>query len=765
MAREFKGNIGRSIHESTPAWTPPPEAPENAPNVVFVVLDDVGYGQVGCYGGLCETPNLDRLAARGIRFGNFHTTALCSPTRACLLTGRNHHSNGMGSIVELAMGFPGYSTEIPFENGFLSEMLTPHGYAAYAVGKWHLTPRWEMTMAARKDRWPLGRGFERFYGFLSALTNQWEPELVYDNHFIQPPRTADEGYHLTEDLADHAIEFITDLRNAGPNKPFFLYFCPGACHAPHQVPQAWIDRYRGKFDMGWDKAREIIYKRQQEMHLLPPGTGLTPRPNWIQPWDSLSTDETRLYARMMEVFAAFLSHTDHEIGRLLDFLEAIGELNNTLIVAISDNGASGDAGPRGALNENVLQNNFVEPADEVLARIDEFGSPKAFNHYPYSWAWAGNTPFQRWKNRVHEGGIADPMIVHWPVGIASKGEVRHQYVHTIDIVPTVLDVIGIEPPATIRGAAQSPLHGVSFRDAFDNVDAPSHRKTQYYEMLGNRAIYHDGWKLVTYHGIPGQYWDGETSPNRPFDEDRWELYHVSEDFSECHDLAAQYPEKVRQLESLWWAEAGRYQVLPLSNLGGFVWIWQPWPSAHRKRFVYRRGGAPVEWSAAVNIKNVSHSITARVLVPKDRAEGVLLADGARFGGYSLYVKDGSLCYTYNYCGLERYKIASREQILPGQRELRFDFEKTGAELLGAGGTGRLYVDGRLVAENAIPRTVPFAWGFCGGLRCGRDDHNVSDDYVSPFPFTGEIESVIVELAEDLLPPDAREQLRIELANQ
>jgi arylsulfatase len=671
----------------------------------------------------------------------------------------------MGSIIELAMGFPGYSTEIPFENGFLSEMLTPHGYAAYAVGKWHLTPRWEMTMAARKDRWPLGRGFERFYGFLGALTNQWEPDLVYDNHFIRPPRTADDGYHLTEDLTDHAIEFITDLRNAAPNKPFFLYFCPGACHAPHHAPRAWIEKYRGKFDMGWDKAREIIYKRQQEMNLLPPETGLTPRPNWIQPWESLPADEKRLYARMMEVFAAFLSHTDDQIGRLLDFLEEIDELDNTLTVAISDNGASGDAGPRGALNESVLENNFVEPVEEVLARLDELGSPKTFNHYPYGWAWAGNTPFQRWKNQTHEGGIADPMIVHWPAGIRSQGEVRHQYTHTIDIVPTVLDALGIEPPVTIRGVTQSPLHGISFRDAFDNAGAPSGRKTQYYEMLGNRAIYHDGWKLVAYHGIPWQIWDGVTDPNRPFDEDRWELYHVSEDFSECHDLADQYPEKVRQLESLWWAEAGHYQVLPLSNLGGFVSIWQPWPSAHRKRFVYRRGEAPIEWTAAANIKNVSHVITARVVVPKNGAEGVLLADGARFGGYSFYIKNGRLCYTYNFTGLENYKITSQEEIPPGQRELRFEFEKRGVEPLGAGGTGRLYVDGRLVAEGDIPRTVPFAWGFCGGLRCGRDDHNISDDYVSPFSFTGEIENIVVELAEDLLPEDVREQLRIAMANQ
>lgn len=766
MAQQFQGVIGRSVAESTPWWPQPPRPQEGAPNVLYIVLDDVGYGQISCFGGLCETPNLDRLADNGIRYGNFHTTALCSPTRSCLLTGRNHHSNAMGSIVEFASGFPGYTAQIPFENGFLSEMLTPHGYAAYAVGKWHLTPHWEMNMGARKDRWPLGRGFERFYGFLGGDTNQWEPELVYDNHPVAPPRTYEQGYHLTEDLVDHAIEFITDLRNAAPDKPFFLYFCPGAGHAPHHAPRAWIEKYRGRFDMGWDRAREQIFARQKEMGVVPPNTELTPRPHWIPAWDSLSADQKRLYARMMEVYAGFISHTDHHIGRLLNFLEEIGDLDNTLIVAISDNGASAEGGPHGRLNEANFFNGIPESVEEILARIDELGGPTTFNHYPFGWAWAGNTPLQRWKREVHEGGIADPCIVHWPKGIRARGEVRRQYIHVIDVTPTVLDVLRVKPPASIRGVAQSPLHGVSFRHTFDDADAPSPRQTQYYEMLGNRAIYHQGWKLVTYHGTQGALYDGVTDPMKPFDEDRWELYHVEQDFSECHDLANEYPEKVRELEALWWAEAGRYNVLPLDARGALRVLGQPRPTAGRRRFVYYPSGAPVESAAAVNVKNRSHTITAQVVIPQGGAEGVLLADGGRFGGYSLYVKSGRLTYAYNFLDRERHTIVANADVPVGACELGFAFEKTGPERFGAGGVGRLYINGNLVGEGIIPRTVPFVYALGGCLQCGRDEGNpVTDDYASPFPFTGIIKRVIVELDPGDAPRDLQQEARIEMARQ
>lgn len=766
MARQFKGIIGRTAAESTPWWPEPVRAREGAPNIAYIVLDDVGFGQISCFGGLCETPNLDRLAENGLRYRNFHTTALCSPTRTCLLTGRNHHANGMASIVENASGFPGYTGEIPFENGFLSEMLTPHGYAAYAVGKWHLTPHQEMNMAAPRQRWPLGRGFERFYGFLGGDTNQWQPDLVYDSHQIAPPRTYEQGYHLTEDLADRAIEFITDLKNVTPEKPFFLYFCTGAGHAPHHAPREWIDKYRGKFDMGWDRAREVIFERQQRMGIVPPGTDLTPRPHWIQEWDTLPDDEKRLYARMMEVFAGFISHTDYHIGRLIDFLDQTGELDNTLIVAVSDNGASAEGGPHGSLNEANFFNRAPESAEENLARIDELGGPHTFNHYPFGWAWAGNTPFQRWKREVHEGGVADPCIIHWPAGIRTRNEVRGQYTHAVDVVPTVLDVLGVEPPAAIRGVQQSPIHGVSFAATFDDDTAASKHETQYYEMLGNRAIYHRGWKAVTYHGTEGMIYDGVTDPRKPFDEDRWELYHVDQDFSEAHDLAGEYPEKVRELESLWWAEAGRYDVLPLDARSIGRALGRPRVARRRQRFVYYPGGASVEMDAAVNIKNRSHTVTAQVVMPAGGAEGVLLADGGRFGGYSLYVKDGRLCYAYNLLGRARFHIASDERVPDGPCSLAFAFEKAGPEPFGAGGTGRLYINGRQVAEGKLPRTVPFIFGLGGGLQCGRDAGNpVTEEYASPFAFTGTIRRVVVDLSGPEPPRDLAQEDRIEMARQ
>ncbi len=763
MPEQFDGVIGRTVAESTPSWPEPVRAREGSPNILYIVLDDVGFGQISCFGGLCETPNLDRLAADGLRYRNFHTTALCSPTRTCLLTGRNHHSNGMASIVENASGFPGYNGEIPFSNGFLSEMLVPNGYAAYAVGKWHLTPHFEMNMAARKDRWPLGRGFERFYGFLGGDTNQWEPDLVYDNHQIPPPRTAAEGYHLTEDLADRAIEFVADLKNAAPDKPFFLYFCTGAGHAPHHAPREWIEKYRGKFDDGWDAAREKIFANQQKMGIVPPGTDLTPRPAWIPAWDTLGADERRLYARMMEVFAGFISHTDYHIGRLLDFLRETGQLDNTLTTVISDNGASAEGGPHGSLNEANFFNRVPESVEENLAKIDELGGPNTFNHYPYGWAWAGNTPFQRWKREVHEGGVADPCVIHWPAGIKAKGEVRGQYVHATDVTPTVLDVLQLQPPHEIRGVQQSGLHGASFAHTFAEADAPTRHETQYYEMLGNRAVYHRGWKLVTYHGTEGMIYDGVTDPSKPFDDDRWELYHVAEDYSEAHDLAAEYPEKVREMEMLWWAEAGRFNVLPLDARSLGRALGRPRLSARRRRFVYYPHGVPVEAAAAVNVKNRSHSITAQVSAGGD---GVLLASGGRFGGYSLYVKDGFLRYAYNFLGKDRHVVSAGERIPDGPCDLAFSFEKTGQQPFGAGGVARLYVNGKQVGEGNIPRTVPFLFALGESLQCGRDEGNaVSDEYESPFTFAGTLRRVVIDLSGPEPPRDLEHEAEIEMARQ
>jgi arylsulfatase len=763
---EFKGIIGRTIEESTPWWPEPVRARPGAPNVLYIVLDDVGYGQLSPFGGLCETPNLDRLAANGLRYTNFHTTALCSPTRTCLLTGRNHHSNGMATIVENASGFPGYNGVVPFENGFLSEMLTPHGYAAYAVGKWHLTPHQEMNMAARKDRWPLGRGFERYYGFMGGDTNQWNPDLVYDNHHIEQPRSVEEGYHLTEDLADRAIEFVTDLRNVAPDKPFFLYFCTGACHAPHHAPKEWIEKYRGKFDMGWERAREIIFKRQKEMGIVPANTDLTERPDWIQPWDSLGDDEKKLYARMMEVFAGFASHTDHHIGRVLNFLESIGELENTITVVISDNGASAEGGPHGSLNEAKFFNRVPETPAEIIDRIDELGGPNTFNHYPFGWTWAGNTPFQRWKREVHEGGVADPCIIHWPKGISSTGEVRSQYIHAIDITPTVLDLLNIEPPSEIKGVQQSRIQGMSFAHTFDDAGAPTKHETQYYEMLGNRAIYHRGWKAVTYHGTEGMIYDGVTDPSKHFDEDRWELYHVDEDFSEAHDLANEYPEKLKELQAVWWAEAGRYDVLPLDARSIGRALGRPRLGPSRKRFVYYPGGSPIEAVSAVNVRNRSHTITADVEIPEGGAEGVLLSDGGRFGGYSLFVMKGRLRYSYNFLGSETYHVSADAQLAPGRRVLQLAFEKTGAQPFGASGDVRLYVDGKQIGEGSLPRTVPFLYGLGSGFSVGYDEGApVTDEYAAPFAFTGKINRVIVDVSGPEPPRDLVQETAIELARQ
>jgi arylsulfatase len=763
---EFRGVIGRTVEESQPWWPEPVRAREGAPNVLYIVLDDVGYGQLSPFGGLCETPNLDRLAANGLRYTNFHTTALCSPTRTCLLTGRNHHSNGMATIVENASGFPGYNGVIPFENGFLSEMLTPHGYAAYAVGKWHLTPHEEMNLAAPRHRWPLGRGFERFYGFLGGDTNQWNPDLVEDNHHIDQPKQPEDGYHLTEDLADRAIEFVTDLRNVTPEKPFFLYFCTGACHAPHHAPKEWIEQYRGKFDMGWDRAREVIFERQKEMGILPPGTDLTERPHWIPAWDSLDDDAKRLYARMMEVYAGFASHTDHHIGRLLDFLETIGELENTITVVISDNGASAEGGPHGSLNEAKFFNRVPETVEEILPRIDELGGPHAFNHYPFGWTWAGNTPFQRWKREVHEGGVADPCIVHWPKGIAAKDELRGQYVHAVDITPTVLELLQMEPPAAIKGVTQSRIEGISFAQTLNDSDAASKHETQYYEMLGNRAVYHRGWKAATYHGTEGMIYDGVTDPSRPFDEDRWELYHVAEDFSEAHDLADEYPEKLRELQSVWWAEAGRYNVLPLDARSIGRALGRPRPGASRKRFVYYPGGAPIEGVAAVNVRNRSHSISADVVIPEGGAEGVLVADGGRFGGYSLYITDATLTYAYNFLGGDRWYVRADVHIPPGRHMIQCTFEKTGPQPFGAGGVVRLFVDGTEVGDGELPRTVPFVYGLGSGFSVGCDDGApVTDEYRSPFAFTGTLCRLVVDVSGPEPPRDLVQEAAIEMARQ
>ncbi|AKQ68857.1 Arylsulfatase [Myxococcus hansupus] len=766
----FPGVIGRTDAESTPAWPAPLRAKPGAPNVLFIVLDDTGFGQLGCYGSPIRTPNLDRLAKGGLLYNNMHTTALCSPTRSCILTGRNHHSNGMAGITEISVGYPGRNGTIPFENGFLSEMLAGHGYNTYCVGKWHLTPAEQTSAAGPYSRWPLGRGFERYYGFLGGDTHQYYPDLVHDNHPVRPPKTPEEGYHLTEDLVDRAIGFVADAKQVAPDKPFFLYFCTGAMHAPHHVPTEWSDRYKGQFDGGWDAYREKVFRRQLELGILPPGTQLSRHDPDVQAWDSLSSDEQHLYARMMEVFAGFLEHTDHHLGRLLRSLEESGELENTLVMVISDNGASAEGGLHGSVNELKFFNNTPESLEQNLAAMGDLGGPRHFNHYPWGWAWAGNTPFKRWKRETYRGGTSDPFIVHWPRGIRARGEIRSQYCHAIDMVPTVLDCLGIEAPAEIRGVTQSPVEGVSFKSSFQDADAESRHHTQYFEMFCHRAIYHDGWRAVC--PFPGPSFTEAKEPFgaarftearlRELDAHGWELYHVAEDWTETRDVAARERDKLIELIARWYVEAGRYDVLPLvtPSLELFS-LERPQLSRERERYVYRPNTSPAPENVAAHVLNRTHTITAQVDV-KDGAEGVLLCHGGLTGGYSLFIKDRKLHYVYNFVGEKEFHLESAVDVPGGPSELRFEFQLTGAPDLPAGrgapGLGRLFINGDLVAQCDIPKTMPLLISLGEGLTCGRDENSaVSQQYQPPFAFKGgTLVEVVVDVSGEHLHDPATE---------
>ncbi|MFN8523269.1 MAG: arylsulfatase [Chloroflexota bacterium] len=734
----FPGRAGRLIGESDAAWPSAPRARSGAPNVMIILLDDVGFAQFGCFGGAIETPNLDRLARGGLRYRDFHTTALCTPTRACMMTGRNHHATGAGVITAMALGYPGYNNVIPPSNAFLPEMLLPHGYSTYALGKWHLTPITECNTAAPRARWPLSRGFERFYGFLGGFTSQWVPDLVEDNRFVDPPASPEQGYHLNEDMANKAIGLIRDLKATSGDKPFFMYYCPGAGHTPHHVPQDWVERYRGRFDQGWDRLREEIFARQVADGIVPPGTVLSPRPDWVAAWDSLSGDEQRLFARQMEVYAAFISHTDHHIGRVIDFLEEIGELDNTLIFVTSDNGASAEGGVHGEANHMLRHNRFTETLTANLAAFDRWGDPSTHPHYSWGWAWAGCTPLRRWKAYVHQGGVTDPLIVHWPDGIAARGEVRQQYAHVSDIVPTVLEALGIEQPTHVAGRAVEAIQGVSFAHTFNDAAAATRKSTQYYEMFASRAIWHRGWKAVAEQPRPMPLTEERLR------EQRWELYNLDEDFSECNDLAQTHPARLRELVDLWWAEAGRNNVLPLDGRREQR-LTDPKPTIARTRdrFVFYPDTAPLNHFSAPNIHNRSHTISADVMIPASGAEGVLLAQGSVFAGYSLFVQDGRLQYVHNYLGLREHWVRASEPLSAGEHTLGFAFEKTGEHQ----GIGRLYVDGQQVAEGEIPETVPIMFDRnAEGLCCGYDSGlPVTRSYVAPFRFTGTIKRVSMHL--------------------
>ncbi|MFZ2362205.1 MAG: arylsulfatase [Anaerolineae bacterium] len=776
----FTGIIGRTIEESSPAWPDAPRPTEGAPNVLFFVLDDVGYGQLSCFGGLVETPVIDSLADNGLRYTNMNTTAVCSPTRACILTGRNHHSVGMASITETSTGYPGYNGMLPFDRGMLSEMLLQKGYNTFCIGKWHLTPPEHTTPAGPYDRWPLGRGFERFYGFLGGETHQWYPELVYDNHEVEQPKSPEEGYHLSADLADKAIEFIQDSQVNAPDKPFFMYYATGAGHAPHHVPKEWADKYKGKFDMGWDEYRKIVHQRQLDMGILPPGTELSAHDPDVPVWDTLPDDAKRLYARMMEVYAGFMSFTDYHFGRILDFLREIGELDNTLIMVISDNGASSEGGPVGSLNEMFFFNNVKESLEDNLKMIDQLGGVESLNHYAWGWANAGNTPFRRWKRETYRGGATDACIVSWPKSIQGRGEIRTQYGHAIDLVPTVLEALGMEAPESIRGVTQAPIDGISFAHTFNDAAAPSNHHTQYFEMFGHRSIYHDGWRAVC--PWPGTSFTEAAKKGRAFgspipnevlmdiETHDWELYRVDEDYAECHNLAAEQRDKLIEMIGRWWAEAGKYNVLPIDgDVRSRLVVERPTIAKPRNKIVLYPGGSSIPFAATPKLYNRPWSITADVVIPEGGAEGVLLAQGGRTGGYVFFVKDQRLHFLYNFIGRDKFWLHSNQTIPEGDVELRYEFEPTGqpdpAQGYGVPARGQLYINRKLVGSIDMPYSILFIFG-TQGLSCGYDagDPAAPEEYSGAFRFTGTIKRVTIDLSGDLIP-DTEADMKIAMRRQ
>jgi arylsulfatase A-like enzyme len=766
----FKGKIALDIRESTPDWDPylSPTAREGAPNVLVVAWDDVGYGTMEVFGGPVETPNMRRIADRGVKFANFHTTALCSPTRASLLTGRNATSNGMATIAEFSSGFPGISTRIPFENGFISEVLSEHGYNTYCVGKWHLTPGEECNLAAFKGRWPLGRGFERFYGWLPGETNNWYPDLVHDNHQIDPPGRPEDGYHVAVDLSARAVEFIRDAKVIEPDKPFFMYFAPQAGHAPHQVPLEWADKYKGKFDQGYEAIRAGILARQIELGLLPEETALSPinphgepertspdgkpwpKLDTVRPWDSLDADEQRLFVRMAEIFAGYISYWDHHFGRLLDYLEESGQLDNTIIVVVSDNGASGEGGPNGEFNEWRFFNGLASDPAATLERIDELGTPKSYNHYNTGWAWAFDTPFPYWKRWAGaEGGVADMCIVSWPAQINADPTPRQQYIHAVDVVPTIYELLDIQPPDMLKGYLQSPIEGESFAKAFTDATAPG-KETQFYTMLGQRSIYHQGWLACTVHP-PLSGWGG-------FDKDEWELFHLETDRSQSVNIAADDPARLESLKQLWFYYAGIFNGLPIDDRSALeqVLAERPRGAPDRARYEYFPDCADVPESAGVAINGRSYTIAAGVELDSADAEGVLFAHGGVAGGHSLYIKDKRLKYAFNWVGTHLYTIEADRDITAGRHVLAVDFAvqgpNTDPQRPGFAGTATLHIDTEPVGSGEIV-TQPGYFCLVGdGICVGRDSASpVTPDYADrgTFSFTGgTIDKVIVDVTGD-----------------
>jgi arylsulfatase A-like enzyme len=733
--------IARTFRESTPSFPPRPK-PAGAPNVLVVLLDDTGFGQLGAFGSDIATPHIDRLAAEGLRYNRFHVTALCSPSRASLLTGRNHHAVGMGFLCDMPTGFPGYSARLPKTAAALPRLLRDAGYSTMAVGKWHLTPRLDRTASGPFDTWPSGVGFERYYGFLHGDANHWAPTLVADNHYVDPPKSPEDGYHLSEDLADTALRMVFDQQHATPGKPFFLYFATGVAHAPHHAPREWSDAYRGAFDGGWERWRDATFARQVESGVVPAATALPARPPWIDAWDALPAEERRLYARFHEVFAGFLSHLDHQLGRLLSGLEQLGVLDDTLVMLMSDNGASAEGGRVGSINEHRFAFGTRDDLAENLRAIDELGGFRSYNHYPWGWAWAGNTPFRLWKRYTWLGGTRTPLIVRYPREIRDPGAVRSQFCHIVDLFPSILDACGVAIPDVVDGIAQQPVDGKSLRATFADAGAAEHRATQYFEMLGSRAIYHDGWKATTDHVSSGVHDEALLEGSRDLDADRWCLFHLDADFAEADDVADAHPEVVADLEARWWAEAERNHVLPLSDglLDRLAAMEPPlWPMP--RRVVLHPGYSPIADEAVPSLASGS-LLVADVDAPAGGGSGVLCAMGDWTNGWALVVLDGCPVFLLN-CASTAYRVGSREPLTEGRHEVGFRFRADGA----SGGTGSVLVDGAEVASAHLPQGLGAAGLQIGGsgLKLGYDNgFPVSDDYAPPFRWTGTLHAVVFD---------------------
>ena len=742
----FPGEVGRTYLESDPAQFPKMvQAPAGAPNILLVLIDDCGFGQYSTFGGGIPSPTMDKLAAEGLRYNRFHTTSLCSPTRAALITGRNHHSAAFAGITELATGYDGYTCILPRTCGTIGEVLRQNGYMTAWIGKNHNTPTWETSAAGPFDRWANGLGFDYFYGFNAGDMNHWNP-ILYENRNLVPAST-DPNYHLTTDIADKAIAWVRQAKAIAPEKPYFLYVATGATHAPHQTPREWIDKFKGKFDGGWDKYREEVFARQKKLGVIPQETELTVRSRGLPAWESLNADQKRLYARMMEVFAGYAAQCDYELGRVIEACKQLPDADNTLIIYIAgDNGASAEGGLEGSLCENMFFNGFSEKWQDNIKAIEELGGPKHFNHFPSAWAHAMNTPFQ-WTKQVgsHFGGTRNPMIISWPQRIKDKGGLRSQFIHTIDIVPTLYELCGITAPTDLNGTKQKPIEGISFAFTFDDAKAASRRKTQYFELGCNRGLYHEGWMLSSIAFVP---WD----PNRgEFDPDKatWELYNIDEDFSQANDLAEKYPVRLRQMQDMWWVEAAKYNVLPLDwraviRMNAEA-MGRPSLIGHRTSMTYYPGTVGLPDAASPPMCNKSWTITADVEIPDGDVNGMIVTHGGLEGGYGLYLRDGKPTFVYNFLSIERTTFAAKQALPAGNAKIVVDFKYDGGGM-GKGGKLSLSANGKTLAEGRLEKTIPIQFSLGEGVDIGMDVGSPIDfTYKLPFAFTGKIEQVNIKL--------------------